>query len=226
MNTRLQHRVREYRDHRFDREFQVDTSGVVQMDELALTHPTREHGVRYEAIDAGVCRRLIAHLAIKHEDFTFIDFGSGKGRALVIAAEYPFRNIIGVEFAPALHEVAERNLRTYRNPRQRCRAIRSVCEDATQFELPADHLVLFFSNPFAEPVMAQVIANIRRSFAARPRSMAVLYFNPTCGHLFDQVEFLQKWPSRDWYRVYTTADLQGPSPAQEPGAPEARRNTP
>jgi SAM-dependent methyltransferase len=226
MNTRLQHRVRESRDRRFDRQFNVDTSGVVPMSDLALPHPTWKHGVRYEAIDADICRRLIAALDIAHETFTFVDLGSGKGRALLIAAEYPFREIIGVEFAPPLHEVAERNLRSYRNPRQRCRAIRSVCADAIRFELPPDNLVLFLSNPFGEPVMAPVIANLRQSFAARPRPMAVLYFNPTCGHLFDEVEFLEQRAAREWYRIYTTAHLRAPRGGSAAGHAASSRRGP
>src|SRR5689334_23652607 len=35
--------------------------------------------------------------------FTFVDIGSGKGRVLLMAAEYPFPHIIGVELLPELH---------------------------------------------------------------------------------------------------------------------------
>jgi tRNA G46 methylase TrmB len=33
-----------------------------------------------------------------YSQYTFIDVGSGKGRVLFVAAEYPFRKVIGVEF--------------------------------------------------------------------------------------------------------------------------------
>jgi len=35
--------------------------------------------------------------------FTFIDLGAGKGRALLMASDYLFQKIIGVEFMPELH---------------------------------------------------------------------------------------------------------------------------
>jgi hypothetical protein len=47
------------------------------------------------------------------QDFTFIDLGSGKGRALLMASAYPFKRIIGVEFMPELHRVAQENIRKY-----------------------------------------------------------------------------------------------------------------
>jgi len=46
-------------------------------------------------------------------DFTFIDLGSGKGRVLLMASDYPFKRIIGVEFMPELHRAAQENVREY-----------------------------------------------------------------------------------------------------------------
>ena len=49
---------------------------------------------------------------LEYSRFTFVDYGSGKGKAMFLAAEYPFKRIVGVEFAPALHEIACKNLNT------------------------------------------------------------------------------------------------------------------
>ncbi len=65
--------------------------------------------------------RSIQRLAISQEavaqtmlqDFTFIDLGSGKGRVLLMASEYPFQKIIGVEFMPELHRAAQKNIAGY-----------------------------------------------------------------------------------------------------------------
>jgi SAM-dependent methyltransferase len=46
-------------------------------------------------------------------DFTFIDLGSGKGRVLLMAAPYGFKKILGVEFMPEWHRVAQENIRKY-----------------------------------------------------------------------------------------------------------------
>jgi predicted RNA methylase len=47
---------------------------------------------------------------MKHGETTFVDIGSGKGRALIIAAEYAFKRIIGVEYSPSLATICRRNL--------------------------------------------------------------------------------------------------------------------
>src|ERR1700676_2771797 len=81
-------------------------------------------------------------------DFVFIDLGSGKGRTLLMASDYPFRRIIGVELLPALHLAAEENIGKYRSESQKCFALESVCADATAFAFPAEPIVLYLFNPF------------------------------------------------------------------------------
>src|SRR6202035_5240901 len=81
-------------------------------------------------------------------DFTFIDLGSGKGRTLLMASDYPFRRIVGVELLPALSRAAHENLGKYQNTSQRCFAIELICEDAAEFAFPVESIVLFLFNPF------------------------------------------------------------------------------
>ncbi len=50
-------------------------------------------------------------------EFTFIDLGSGKGRCLLMAAPYGFKKIIGVEYMPEWHRVAEENIRRFAESR-------------------------------------------------------------------------------------------------------------
>lgn len=78
--------------------------------------------------------------------------------------------MIGVEFAPELHRIAEENIRRYANPARRCSEVRSVGADAARFDLPQGDCVLYFNNPFAEPVFNQVLANVRAAYEReRPR---------------------------------------------------------
>ena len=109
--------------------------------------------------------------------YGFIDFGSGKGRALFVAAEYPFRQIIGLEYSRELHEVASRNVETYRNPSQRCFYIIPLCTDATTFKLPEYPLVCFFNNPFDESLISRAASNIDESVRAFPRPCFIIYLH-------------------------------------------------
>jgi SAM-dependent methyltransferase len=129
----------------------------------------------YEPVPTRCFRDLLGALDIDFRQYTFIDFGSGKGRALFLAADYPFQEILGIEFSPQLHEIAVQNIANYRNSRQRCFQIESVCIDAVDYQLPAVPSVLFFYSPFKAVVFERVLANIRASLRSHPRSMFILY---------------------------------------------------
>jgi SAM-dependent methyltransferase len=113
-------------------------------------------------------------LDIRHEDYTFIDIGCGKGRVLLIASELPFRRIIGVEFAPSLAEIARQNLRHYRGL-QRCKDIEVITGDATEYEFPSGPQVLYFYSPFSPAVLDQVVRRVEDSFQRSPRDLLVMF---------------------------------------------------
>jgi len=110
-----------------------------------------------------VLRETLAALPIAYEKFAFVDYGSGKGRTLLIASEFPFKFIIGVEFAAELHRICEANLMTYRNPARRCLDIRPIHHDVATFDPPAEPLVLYFYNPFDRVIFDAVISRLHNS---------------------------------------------------------------
>jgi hypothetical protein len=81
---------------------------------------------------------------------------------LLLAAELPFRRVIGIEFAADLHALAQQNVKTYRNPEQVCFRIEPVHIDATQYEFPLEPLLIYFYYPFDQSVMEPVIQNLNR----------------------------------------------------------------
>ena len=42
---------------------------------------------------------ILADLGIYYPDCVFLDLGAGKGRALLLASQFPFKRIVGVEFS-------------------------------------------------------------------------------------------------------------------------------
>ncbi len=111
---------------------------------------------------------------------TFIDMGSGKGIALLVASGYPFRKIVGVEFGKELAEIARRNIAEYRGMR-RPKNIEVLCMDAAEYAFPAGALVVYFFNPFARPVMEKVLKNLAASLREEPRAVTVI-----CDRLHDR----------------------------------------
>jgi hypothetical protein len=172
----------ELRLSEFDRAHGVDTDGRfggwTYLSDLEIHSANWIDGHDYSPIEPDRFKRVLECFEISFEGFTFIDFGSGKGRALLMASEYPFRQIIGLEFSPELHRIAEDNITRYFSPRQKCREIRSQKVDFANFALPPEASVLFFFDPCRGRVLAEVTAGIGRSLLACPRPLYVAYVAP------------------------------------------------
>jgi SAM-dependent methyltransferase len=150
--------------------------------------------------------REAAHL--NFADFVFLDLGSGKGRTLLMASDYPFRKIIGLELLPALHEIANENLRKYYSESQQCFALESICADATDFPFPDEPTILYLFNPFPESGLRRTLANLERSLREHPRAVYMLYHNPLLEHVLQECAALEKIRGTHQYSLY--AHLNAP----------------
>jgi SAM-dependent methyltransferase len=155
----------------------------------------------YQPTEPAAFREMLDFLQAQAEvnlcEFTFVDLGSGKGRTLLMASDYPFRRIIGIELLPALHQIALENLRKYQSDSQKCFGLESICVDATIFPFPDAPLVLYLFNPLPEPGLRRVIANLGQSLQAQRRPVYVLYHNPLLDHVLGEGAVLKKFASTD-----------------------------
>ena len=186
----------------FDLEHGTDTNGVVQVGALDLPAEAARHAVRYQTAISDVFLGLLNDLPISHDKYLFIDLGSGKGRALLLASNFPFKQIIGIELAPSLHQTACKNISIYRAPIQRCHDIISVCKDVAAYEIPRDNVVIYLFNPFDEQVIAAVLLNIERSLQAFPRSLYVVYLKAAHRQILDRSLLLRVFKETDRYVIY------------------------
>jgi len=182
----------------FDREHGVDTDGPYEgwtfLSDLDIPSENWIDANDYVAIEAIRFKYVLASLDIVFEGYTFIDFGSGKGRALLLASELPFKRILGLEFSPQLHRIAQENIRRYSSSTQRCREILSLNVDFVNFQLPPEASILFFFNPCRTQVLAKVVVEIGRSLRTYPRSAYIAYVAPTLeqDRLLVSADFLEK----------------------------------
>jgi SAM-dependent methyltransferase len=137
-------------------------------------------------------------------EYTFIDMGSGKGRMLFVAAEYPFRKVVGVEFATELHEQARENIARYRHAKRRCGEIESVAADAAEYEFPEDNLVLYLFNPFGPEVMGRMLANLERSIERCPRHVIVMMLWPEHADLVADMRGIEVYRQTRRHHIYQT----------------------
>ena len=194
-------RRQRYGDMEYDWENRVNTtSGTVgwRARLLGLFHSP------YQPTDPALFREMMASLPIEFDQFTFVDLGSGKGRTLLMASEYPFRKIVGVELIAKLHHAAEENIRAYRSATQRCVRIESVLADAREFELPQEPLVLYLFNPLPESALSEVLRRLEKLLAQTPRPVWVVYYNPLLETVFGASSCLEKVCGTEQYSVYRT----------------------
>jgi hypothetical protein len=165
-------------DRAFDLRFGVDTAGEVPLARVGIAGADVERGNgQYRPVWTRVLRDSLERLPIAYQRFVFVDYGSGKGKALLLASDYPFDEIIGIEFARPLHDIAAENLRKYANPLQRCQKLRSECVDATIYDPPDRPLVCFFFNPFDDSTLNAVLQRLADSARASPRDIFIVYCN-------------------------------------------------
>jgi len=187
-----------YIRHPFDLGFGTRTSGLIAGRHLKSGHRNDRHNTAYYAVAPSVLQGLVVRWrrsrpAAPIDEFTFVDLGAGMGRALLLASEYPFRAVVGVELNPTLARIARKNAALWRaagSPSTRSgqafgklrtgsalAPIRVVCRDAVEFKFPAGPCVAFMFNPFSATVMRGLLGALAKGFAGRAGQLDILYAN-------------------------------------------------
>ena len=104
----IRRRIRAHEE--FDLKYGLDTQTPIPIRDLETSAPASRHANPYEGASIPLVHKILRQLRIDLSRFTFIDLGSGKGRVLLIAAQYPFEAVIGVEFSETLHDIAQSNI--------------------------------------------------------------------------------------------------------------------
>lgn len=168
--------------HPFDAANGVRTSGLIAGRHLKTGHRHDRHATAYYGVAPSVFHRLIQRWrrtgpAAPIGDFTFIDIGAGMGRAVLLAAEMPFRQVTGIELHPTLAGIARRNLQHWRALGRVQSPTRIRCCDAIEMPLPKTPTLAFLFNPFGAAVMRRLLRRIAKEFANRPGQLDLLYVN-------------------------------------------------
>jgi SAM-dependent methyltransferase len=203
LDSTPEQRRRRYGDMEYDWDHHVDTtSATVSWRDrlLGIFHSP------YQPTEPALFHEMMQALSTDFTGFTFIDLGSGKGRTLLMAADYPFRRIVGVELLPELHRVASENLQKYASKSQRCFALETRCEDASEFDFAAEPTVIYLFNPLPEMGLARVIGNLERSLHEHPRKVFVLYHNPLLEHVVAANRALKRTGGTHQYLVYESVE--------------------
>jgi len=160
----------------FDLRNGTDTESAAPLWRFSLRSPSAQFGAEYRSPPE---TRILDALVDIPRRATFVDLGSGKGRALIVAARLGFAQVIGVELVAELAEISKRNLEI-----TGLKATVLVA-DAGEWTPPSGPLCVYLYSPFSVEVMRRVSEKIQN----RTDETWVAYLNPTsspgCADLFD-----------------------------------------
>lgn len=172
------------------------------LDGLTIRGPHQADANTYGPVIPKTFRRVLSTLRIDHSQYVFVNFGCGKGRAVLLASGYPFKRIIGVEFAKELIEAASKNLGLWR-PKKKCNAIQLVWADVLDFEIPQDPCVLYFLHPFSAVMISRVLEKARDTLKTCPRNLIIVYVNPAHDQVISALSNVEVLSRSERYRYAT-----------------------
>jgi hypothetical protein len=187
--------------HPFDTLHGTDTGSLIPGDDLATGHRHDRHITAYHGVAPSLFGKLLTRWQslAQHpiERTAFIDIGAGKGRAMLLAAEHPFRRIVGVELHPALAAAARTNIERYQSTHT-TPSIRLEEADVMSLRMPAGPCVLFLFNPFGIVLMDSFLDRLAILFKDRPGQLDLLYVNDEQRELIGDYhrQFHELWRGR------------------------------
>jgi SAM-dependent methyltransferase len=217
LDSTPERRRQRYGDVEYDWDWRVDTTGATvgwRERLLGMLHSA------YQPTDPALFHAMVQNLPIEFSQFTFIDLGSGKGRTLLMASDYPFRRIVGVELLPQLAQIARENVERYQSAARKCFALEVICGDAREFDFPSEPSVIYLFNPFTETGFCKLIERMEDSLRADPRMVYVLYHNPLHERVLAECGALRRIAGTHQYAVYASTH---PTLQTNPAQGRARR---
>lgn len=176
--------------HPFDQLRGTDTGGLIPARELLTGHPSDRHVTAYYGVAPSILRTLLdiwQHRTgppFSLDQYTFLDIGAGKGRAMLVAAEAPFRQVLGVELNPELAAIAEQNFTLAQSPEaldngapELLSPVTLVHGDALELAFPETPTLLHLFHPFEAPLLRKLLGRLETAFLTRPGQLDLLYVN-------------------------------------------------
>jgi 16S rRNA G966 N2-methylase RsmD len=173
--------------------------------DLTRTGEYTDHGTALVSTSKDFLKKLISDLedtidkGVNKE--VFIDYGSGKGAAIIHAKKLGFRQTIGVEFAKELNDIAVKNIE-----KMNLLNVESIYADATTYQVPNNVSVIYFFNPFDKVVMEKVIDNLLQQKENFLNDVYIIYANASCTVLDEKLKLLKhinykSGATADFYKI-------------------------
>lgn len=180
-----------YREIKGEKKYRINTIKIDRLHHAGIKSRNLSHSSIYQGVNYYTVEKAFEFLKDSNLGH-IVDFGSGKGRVMAVAAFHGFKNITGIDFASSLCKEAETNIEKIKPffPRTR---FQIICDDAVNYKIENDTDVFFFFNPFDEVVMLQVAKNILLSLRQKQRKIYIVYVNPLHQEIFLSAGFEEEY---------------------------------
>lgn len=181
-----------FQEIRGEKKYGIKTMTIDDLQLLDVKGSNKKHASIYQGANYFLLEEAFDFLKKSGVTGDLVDFGCGKGRIMAVAAYYGFQQITGIDFAPALCNVAKQNIE---NIKKNYPSVEFdiLCEDAVNYTVENNDNIFFFFNPFDEIVMLQVVKNILQSVRQNPREIYVVYINPVEKEIFLSAGFEEEF---------------------------------
>ena len=175
-----------------EKKYLIQTTGIDKLKRLSVVGDNKENASIYQGANYYLLEKAFDFLRKEKATGAIVDFGSGKGRIMVVAAFYGYKKIKGIEFAAALSAYAKKNIDgiQWKYPDTN---FSILTENAVSYKVDKEDSIFFFFNPFDEKIVLQVVKNIMKSLKKYPRKVHVVYLNPMHQEIFESAGFYEEY---------------------------------
>lgn len=181
--------------HPIDVLYGIQTSGFVP-NYLSIPGPSINKILSRENNHYAGCQPSCLRNALRSlpdiSQFVFYDLGCGMGRGLVVASEFPFRRVIGVDLSEELCAIAVKNAQKIAQSFPGRAKISVEQGDATTIELPRGQAVVFMYHSFGRATLAPIISRLEQ-LARIGQDIFVIFENPVNGDMIEQSTSFSRW---------------------------------
>lgn len=129
--------------------------------------------------------KFIQNSEVKLEEYSFIDIGCGKGKVLLIASKYNFKNLIGYEINEKIFSILNKNINSLQIKNL------MIINESIDVEKIQNKSIVYFYNPFSENMTNSFFEKL--STNKNLKNLIIIYVNP------QYVNILNKY---SWKKVY------------------------
>ncbi len=184
------------RPSEWDRQHGVETDIIVEAADLQIRSRSSLTANRYQASSVSAVMDAIQKLPISHRDYTFIDYGCGKGRVILLAAGFPFKRVIGIELSPLVASIARDNLTRYSGPLVST-SIEVIEDDVLTYTPPSAPIVCFFYNPFEQTILDKVLGRLYDAFIRNGHSTFIVFY-----------DYLPSLPAAKYKSLFSSSSIE------------------